>query len=243
MKKFLLRMAAGAATLACIGAAQATVLTFDGLAPSPLALNMPLLGHNDEFYQSGYWFDPFSNDPNAVDGDLVGAIVNGADVANTCSGVVCPTNNSTNFYTALNDGVLAVGRIDSALFKLTGLQASFVGASGDAFPAGVTLLLRAQGVKADNTSTTADIQLPGPVNGVFSFNSYAYSAAFANTEFQYVFLFGLACNAGGSCSAFTSDKGQFAVDNISVVPEPGQWLLLGLGLAALAPLARRRMAR
>lgn len=240
MSKFLPSVAAAA--LACIGAAQATVLTFDGLAPSPLALNMPLLGHNDEFYQSGYWFDPFSVDANAVDGDLVGAIVNGADVANTCSGVVCPNNNSTNFYTALNDGVLALGRIDNALFRMTGLAASFVGASGDAFPTGVTLILRAQGIKADNSSALADTQLPGPVNGAFSFSDYAFGATFASTEFKFVYLFGLACNADGTCSAFTSDKGQFAVDNISVVPEPGQWLLMGLGLAGLATVARRRAA-
>lgn len=241
MKKYLPRLAVAAAALLSIGAAQATVITFDGLSPSPFATNMPLLGDGDEFYQSGYFFAPFSNDANAQVGDLVGAIVDGADVANTCFSVACPTNNSTHFYTALNDGVLSMGSISGAPFKLQGLSASFVGAAGEVFP-GTTLILRAQGVKASGGTLTASINLPGQVGGSFSFANYSYSAAFANTPMTAIYFFGLACNSSGSCSAFSSDKGQFALDNITVVPEPSEWLLMGLGLVAVGAVVRRRSA-
>ena len=244
MKKFLPKLAIAAAALACFGSAHADVITFDGLAASPYALTMPVFGHNDEFYQAGYWLDPFSNAAGALDGDLVGAIVDGSDVANTCFGAVCPTNNPTMFYAALNDGVLALGREDSGLFRVGSLDASFVGASGDAFPA-VTLLLQVLGNRADNTTLTTSVQLPGPVAGAFSFSTYALSGAFASTDFKSIYVYGLACNAAGSCSAFSTDKGQFALDNISLtaaVPEPSEWLLMGLGLAAMCAVVRRRTA-
>jgi len=241
MKKYLPRLAVAAAALLSMGAAQSAVITFDGLSPSPLATNMPLLGDGDEFYQSGYFFAPFSNQPGALAGDLVGAIVDGADVANTCFSVACPTNNSTHFYTALNDGVLYMGSNSGAPFMLQGLSASFVGAAGDVFPS-TTLILRAQGSKVGGGSLTASINLPGPVGGAFSFANYSFNPTFANTPMTAIFFFGLACNSGGSCSAFSSDKGQFALDNISVVPEPSEWLMLGLGLLAVGAVVRRRNA-
>ena len=111
MTKFLSRLPLAVAALAYAGASHALVLTFDNLAPSPLAPTMPLLGDGDEFYQAGYWIDPFSNNPSSQPGDLVGAIVNGADVANTCVNVACPINNATNFLAGLNDGAFAIGSL------------------------------------------------------------------------------------------------------------------------------------
>lgn len=242
MKK-LLKTALAIAALAGMGAAQSAVITFDGLADSPFALSMPLLGNGDEFYQSGFWMDPFSNSATAQPGDLVGAIVDGADIANTCFSVACPTNNSTKFYTALNDGAFALGALNNQGFKLNSFQASFVGAGGEVFPS-TTLLLRIQGAKVGGGSLTAQFNLPGQTGGQFSFQNYATSGAFATQLFTNVIFYGLACNAQGSCSAFSSDKGQFALDNINVsaVPEPSEWMLMGLGLGALAVLARRRRA-
>lgn len=245
MKKHLFRLTLSAAALSCAVGAQAAVITFDGLEESPLAplMSMGLLGHGDEFYQAGFLMAPFSNQESAQAGDLVGAIVDGSDVANTCASVACPTNNPTRFYTALNDGVLYLAPTNGQAFTLNGFDASFVGAGGEIFPS-TTLILRIQGTKLEGGTMTASVNLPGPTNGVFSFQGYATTGAYATQLFTEAYLFGLACSSTGSCSAFSSDKGQFALDNINVtaVPEPAQWLLMGLGLAAIGSLVRRRRA-
>lgn len=243
MKKHLFRLALSVAALSCAPGAQATVISFEGMEASLTTPYLPLLAEGDFFVQSGFYFEPFSNHAGAQPGDLVGAIVDGADLANTCFSVACPTNNATHFFTALNDGVLYLAPDSAPSFTLQGLDASFVGAGGEVFP-GVTLLLRIQGTKVGGGTLTTTFQLPGQTAGVFSFQSYATSGAFATQQFTEAYIFGLACNSAGSCSAFSTDKGQFALDNINVtaVPEPSQWLLMGLGLAALGALARRRNA-
>lgn len=243
MKKHLIRLALSAAALSCTLGAQAAVITFDGMEASPSTPYLPLLAVGDYFSQSGFYFEPFSNQAGAQLGDLVGAIVDGADVANTCASVACPTNNTTHFFTALNDGVLYLAPDSAPSFTLQGFDASFVGAGGEVFPS-TTLILRVQGSKVGGGTLTASFFLPGQVNGAFSFESYATSGAFATQQFTEAYIFGLACNSAGSCSPFSSDKGQFALDNINVtaVPEPSQWLLMGLGLAALGAFARRRNA-
>lgn len=243
MKKYLSRLALSAAALSCTLGAQAAVITFEGLEASPTLPFLPLLGEGDYFVQSGFYLQPFSNSATSQAGDLVGAIVDGSDVANTCFSVACPTNNSSHFFTALNDGVLYLAPDSAPSFTLSGFDASFVGAGGEVFP-GTTLILRFQGAKVGGGTMTASVNLPGPSAGAFSFQSYATTGAFATQEFTDMYIYGLACNSAGSCSAFSTDKGQFALDNINVtaVPEPSQWLLMGLGLAALGAFARRRSA-
>ncbi|MBK8866391.1 MAG: PEP-CTERM sorting domain-containing protein [Betaproteobacteria bacterium] len=71
------------------------------------------------------------------------------------------------------------------------------------------------------------------MGGQYSPSDYSFSDAFTSTGFDYVLLFGFACDATRRLLRLHCDKkAQFAIDNISVVPEPAQWLLMGLGLAA-----------
>jgi hypothetical protein len=223
---------------------QATVITFDDLADSSFATSLPLLGHGDEFYESGFWLSTASNQAAALPGDLVGAIVDGSDVANNCFSVVCPTNNSSHYFTALNDGYFAMGLLNNKSFTLNSFDASFVAAFGDLVPE-TSLILRVLGHKADNSGSLAnDFALSGFDGGVLNFDSYFTDPVFAATQFDYALFYGFACNNNDTnCTAFGTDKGQFALDNINVttVPESSALFLFGIGIVGM--FLRRRAFR
>ena len=123
-------------------------------------------------------------------------------------------------------------------------MASYLGAAGALQPT-TPGLLRIQGVKLDNTTVNQTFNLPGPNGaGQYAFSTFTPSAAFSSTPFQFIYIYGFACDASGSCSAFNTDRGQFAIDDLTLtpVPEPSQWLLTALGLAVVGGIARRRVA-
>lgn len=245
MKHFLKKSALAAAALASFGA-QAVVITFDQPVTNFNAPDAPLytyLAAGTEFQTQGFWFDPYSAQTARQDGDLVGALVDGADSANVCSVlVVCPSNPTGTFYAALNDGYLLVGANSGSPLRLVSFSASFIGAQGETFPA-VSAILRISAVSAANvTLATQDYNLSGGSAGVLSFAQFTASGAIATTNAAFYRLRAAACDSLGSCSFTSTNKGQYAIDNlnIAVVPEPAQWALFGLGLAGVAAIARRR---
>lgn len=241
MKHLFRRIAAVATIALCAGAAQATLIDFEQPVSGPTTPFAPFLTHGDEFLQGSYYFDPFSNAPDARLGDLVGAIINGSDLS-TCFSVLCPTNNPSSFLGSLNDGAVAFGRLDGQSFSVNGFDASFLGASGSTLPP-VSGLLRLQGFTSTGSSLTQTFQLAGPdTSGALGFGSFLTSGSFASTQFETVYAFGFACNAGGACNAFSTDRGQFALDNINVsaVPEPETLVMFAMGLLAMGATVRRR---
>ena len=246
MKLRVLRTLVAAAVLSVAGVSQAVIVDFEGDIDTTFASFAPLLGHNDEIANKGFYIDTFSNSEKAVNGDLVGTILNGADLTAACAGLLCPSNNATTFLASLNDGVFAVSSVDGAQFRFAGFDASFIGAEGATLPA-LAGLVRLQGFRADNSFITQTFQLGGPnSNGALSFRSYSTTGAFASTLFSVVYMFGYSCNAAGSCAApFSNNQGQFAIDNLNVtaVPEPSTWMLMLGGLVAAAAVARRAKAK
>lgn len=230
----LLRLSVlGAASLAALPAAHAAVIDFENLAVGGL-------GHNDYFQQAGFDLASYSNDPDALPGDLVGSINDGSDPG-SCVNLMCPAN-AGHYYAALNDGYLEITRsAPQQTLSLRSFDASFIGATvGAAYPA-VAGLLRVQGFYNDGTSAYEDYQLDGPGANGFAFGHYTTSAAFGARQFSAIALFGFTCDAASNCSAFQTNKGQFALDNLNVsaVPEPSSWLMLGAGLLGLAAVRRR----
>jgi hypothetical protein len=52
----------------------------------------------------------------------------------------------------------------------------------------------------------------------------------------------MACDYTGTCTAFETNQGQFAIDdlNVSAVPEPSAYAMLGTGFLFMGAIARRR---
>jgi hypothetical protein len=216
-------------------AAHAAIATFEGLSPA-------LVGHGDTFEQAGLLMTGFSLADDAMAGDLVGALVDGSDPG-VCAGLACPANNSSSFYAALNDGGLLLDPVNSGgTFSIKSFDASFIGAvAGATYPA-VAGLLRVQGFFANGDSAYETYALDGPGANGFQFRHFDTSAQFGNLNFSEVALFGFTCDVAGVCDAFSSNRGQFALDSIvTAVPEPSAHLLLLAGLACIAGLARVRL--
>ncbi|MGM9482600.1 NF038120 family PEP-CTERM protein [Roseateles sp. NT4] len=256
MKKTLTSIAFAAVALAASVGAQANVVraTLDFETPidgSPFLTyaGTPLLGNGDEFYQPGIaghtmFFDPFSNSALAQPGDLVGAMITGTD---SCSGVQCPANNASTYVGVVDDAVLLFGANDGFRFSIKSFKASFI---GNTDPVAATPgFVRLQGMR-NGVSTTATFALTGlDANNNLNFATID-TGAFGNIEWDYVYAYGFACPAPGSpgspgtCTAFGTDRAQFALDDVVIehVPEPGSLALLAVAGLAAGRVTRRRAA-
>ncbi|MCU6498893.1 NF038120 family PEP-CTERM protein [Rugamonas sp. A1-17] len=213
-----------------------TTIDFNNLVGAPM--------YNGEtaYVNNGFYIENFSNAPSPQPGDYVGMIVD--DGANQCAqSLQCPVT-STPYLAAVNDSVMYATRDqDHQSFLIKSFQAAFLGPVDPTNPS-VTGLLAIEAHTASGAYQTATFGLGAPGANGFEFANYTTTGAFSNTLFTSFYVYGYACNAGGSCTAFNSDRGQFAIDNIltSAVPEPASWMMFGAGLLGLAAATRRRQA-
>lgn len=243
MNKFWTHASLGIAALVCAGAAHAVVIDFEHLNYDNAPFQ-PLLADGDAVIQGAYFVN--TQDVNEG-GGLIGQLSNGSDPT-TCLNGACPTGNSTTFLSMFNDGIAHIGRLNGGGTVFSSLDAAYIAAPGN--PAGSTVYLAIEADRSDSTYAAFYYVL----SGTGSFQTITSSTpgtrlggtgSLTSGNVTDLFVYSYFCNAStGSCGAFRTDLGQFALDNIALdiqpVPEPAEWALMLAGLTAVAGFARRR---
>ncbi len=230
----LVKTAVCAAALVASSVSHAGVLNFESTFETPVLYAGGVVETGD------YWIETYAYG-NQTTGDLAGVIVDGVDNGLCISGG-CPVNNASNYYAGLNDGYLYFGLNSGKDFRLTSLQASYIGADATSFPSTAgALLIQGFNALGQAVGGAQTIFLPGPTGGQFNFDTYSL-APLSGFEFNFVRIYGYGCDFTGNCSR-TSGIGNIALDNIvtiNPVPEPTSIALFGLGMIGLGALSRRR---
>ncbi|QDQ25593.1 PEP-CTERM sorting domain-containing protein [Chitinimonas arctica] len=222
MKKLFKTALLAVAVSATASVAQASVITFDSVAA---------IGYN-----GGDTFTDGQFTLTALGDGYVGDISS----PSTCSLLDCPIGNASNFYLGLNDGGVQVTHSSSLGFRLNSFAASFVAPVAQDIPFSVARIL-VMGHDLNNNDYSASFTLPGQNNdGRWTFTNFNFGAS--SVVFKDVSFLSCLTDDNGSCVAFGGNQAQFALDNINVaaVPEPEQWLMMLLGMAGVAAIARRK---
>ncbi|MBI3230773.1 MAG: NF038120 family PEP-CTERM protein [Burkholderiales bacterium] len=223
------KVLSGAFLALAAASAQASTISFDSLDPN-------LFAGGDSFSEAGF-------NMTVVDkagSGLAGAAINGSNDF-SCSIISCPTGNGSTYYAGLNDGGLSFNRNNNGGFVVKSLDYSFIAPVGGLIDFSVgKLVLTGTGMNNVTVQTTVDFS--AQVNGQFTFSNFNVGNAFSHTVLKQLDISACLYTVDGSCINPAGNQAQFALDNVNVaaVPEPSTYAMMGLGLAGLAALARRR---
>ncbi len=209
--------------------AQASTINFESVAPD-------IFGGGQTFSENGYTMTVVDN----AGSGLAGAAIVGAD-SMACSIIACPTGNGSTYYAGLNDGGLSFARDNNGGFRVQSLDYSFIAPTGGLIDFSVgRLVLSGKGM--NDVVIETSFEFAAQVNGQYNFSNMNIGAAFGNTVIKQLDVFACLYTASGSCVNPAGNQAQFGLDNVNVaaVPEPSTYAMMGLGLAGLAALARRR---
>ncbi|MES2349763.1 MAG: NF038120 family PEP-CTERM protein [Pseudomonadota bacterium] len=220
--------------LALMGAApaMADTINFETIAPT-------VLGGGEIVSEAGYDMTVIDSQANEPGTYFSGAIANGSDPSQ-CDVIACPTGNGSYFYMGLNDGALKVSRADNQAFRLYSVDYAFLPPVGGL--AGYSYgQMTVVGQKVGGGTVSFNYDFPALIGGQSPFLSAALSHDFGNTAFSSIII-GACMFDGTSCVNPAGNQAQFGVDNLNLaaVPEPETYAMMGLGLAAISLLSRRR---
>lgn len=157
-----------------------------------------------------------------------------------------PTNATSKFFAALNDGGLSLSVASHERFYVNGFDFAFIPALGGVYPEGdgPGALVAFYETIGGYQSYLAFLFSPADANGLFAFSSIGAGSLglLAGEALRSITFMGCVF-AGDYCYLEASNQAQFALDNldVSVVPEPGSLALFGLGLVLMAGASRRRI--
>ena len=252
MKSFWTKSAMGAAAaLLCVGAANAYVIDFEN---SNLNMNVdgnsgfaPQMLGGDVFLQDNYFIQALDAGGG---GGLIAGVSNATDSSLGCLDSGCPTGSQGNFLSVVDDGLLHIGNVNGTKISFSSASFAFIKASGDS-AGSIAMYLAVEADRSDGSYAAYAF----PISGSGAFQTVTLASAgqaltgstgtLTSGDITDLFLYSYYCNpTTGGCTAFHTNKSQFAIDNIAVdvsaVPEPSEWMLMAAGLGVMGAIVRRR---
>lgn len=203
-----------------IGQAQAGNLDFEPITPA-------IFLAGESFQQSHYTF-------------TLGTEIGQVDTTAGFLGTTPPSGNSTQFFSAFNDGTVTLTDTFGVGFNLYGFDAGFIGPIPvDPGVSAGRIVVDATTLDGGQVSASWDLGLSG-ADGAFAFLSFgALGGSFTNLA-SVTFSACIYDDVGG-CIHPADNLAQFSLDNLNVVavPEPSTYALMVVGLAGFAAYRRR----
>ncbi|MTV37637.1 PEP-CTERM sorting domain-containing protein [Duganella radicis] len=225
--------ALGAIALMSAAPAMADIIDFN-------SLDSNTFNGLDTFDSGAYHFLVIDSPASGPDGTgFAGAIGNGGDPY-LCAIAGCPSGNSSNFYLGVNDGSVNISRGDNKSFSLGRVDYAFL-APVDNLPGYSYGQLVVTGTTSGGGKVTYSFDFPELASGHSPFITADLSSRFGNTLFSNVTISSCIFDGAG-CVNPSDNQAQFAFDNLTLapVPEPSSYAMMGLGLAAISLVVRRR---
>ncbi|MYM21073.1 PEP-CTERM sorting domain-containing protein [Duganella sp. FT135W] len=145
------------------------------------------------------------------------------------------------YYLGVNDGSVNISRGDSKAFTLGAIDYAFLAPVGS-LPGYSYGQLTVTGITSGGGKVTYSFDFPALVGGNSPFLTASLASKFGGTAFSSVTISSCVFDGSG-CINPADNQAQFAIDNLTLlapVPEPETYAMLGLGLAAISLVSRRR---